>query len=312
MSAHKTNWILSFVACAGAALFSTVALADVTLPDARVFPESLGAGPDGSLYIGSTAKGVIYRAAPGATTASVWATKEKLNSQGVFGVFADPASNTLYACSTGLAPPGAPPVETSLKAIDLKTGALKGSYAFPAGPAFCNDIAVAKNGDAYITNTSGGSVLRLKKGANALELWLADPQLAGADGIAFLGDGSLIVTSIKSNLLVHIPIGADGKAGTAAPLTTSRPLTAPDGFRATGASTFLLIDKDTLSKVTVTGEKAQVDNIKTGLVSATAVALVKNTAYVTLGKLNYMFDPKLKDQDPGPFSVVAVPLQAGN
>ena len=299
---------LALTAGVCAALMSGMASADVALPDARVFPESLSAGPDGALYVGSTAKGVIYRAAPGATTASIWVTKEQAKTQGVFGVFADAASNTLYACSTGFAPPGAPPVETSLKAFDLKTGAVKGSYAFPAGPAFCNDIAVAKNGDAFVTDTNVGRIMRLKKGGAALEEWFKDPQLAGADGIAFLGDGSLIVTSIRSNLLIHIAVGADGKAGAAKPLTTSRPLTAPDGLRATGASTFLLIDKDTLSKLTVSGENVQVDNIKTGLESATAVARVKDTAYVTLGKLNYMFDPKLKDQDPGPFSVVAVPL----
>ena len=310
MTAKTLPLGLALGACAVLLSGMASAPSDVALPDARVFPESLSAGPDGTLYIGSTAKGVIYRAAPGATTASVWITKEQAKTQGVFGVFADAASGTLYACSTGFAPPGAPPVETTLKALDLKTGAVKGSYAFP-GPGFCNDIATDKAGDAFVTDTNGGRVLRLKKGASSLEEWLKDPQLAGADGIAFLGDGSLIVTSIRSNLLLHIAIGADGKAGAITPLTTSRPLTAPDGFRATGPSTFLLIDKDTLSKVTVTGEKAQVDNIKTGLETATAAALVKNTAYVTLGKLNYLFDPKLKDQDPGPFAVVAVPL-SGN
>ncbi|MFZ1991124.1 MAG: hypothetical protein WAW96_15305 [Alphaproteobacteria bacterium] len=307
MAARKIVFGLALGICAAIVSGMASAPSDVALPDARVFPESLSAGPDGSLYVGSTSKGVIYRAAPGASTASVWITKEQGKTQGVFGVFADAASGTLYACSTGFAPPGAPPVETALKAFDLKTGAVEGSYAFPS-PGFCNDIATDKAGNAFVTDTNGGRVLRLKKGGSVLEVWLTDPQLAGVDGIAFLGDGSLIVTSIRSNLLVHIAVGADGKAGAVAPLTTSRPLTAPDGFRATGPRAFLLIDKDTLSKVTVTGEKAQVDNIKTGLETATAVALVKNTAYVTLGKLNYLFDPKLKDQDPGPFTVVAVPV----
>jgi sugar lactone lactonase YvrE len=310
MAMKKAMLGLTLGLCAGLMSAMASAPSDVLLPDARVFPESLSSGPDGTLYVGSTAKGVIYRAAPGAKTASLWITKEQGKTQGVFGVLADAASNTLWACSTGFAPPGAPPVETALKAFDLKTGALKGSYAFPS-PGFCNDIAIAKDGSAYVSDTNGARVLRLKKGASALDVWSADPQLAGADGIAFMGDGSLIVTSIRSNLLIHFAVGADGAAGAAKPLATSRPLSAPDGFRAIGPSTFLLIDKDTLSKVTVTGDKAQVDNIKTGLETATAVALVKDTAYVTLGKLNYMFDPKLKDQDPGQFSVVAVPF-SGN
>ena len=287
------------------------ALADVALPGTRVFPESLSAGPDGSLYVGSTAKGEIYRAAPGASAATLWVSKDQGKFAGVFGVFADAGSNTLYACSTGFAAPGAPPVETAVKALDLKTGALKASYPFPGG-GFCNDFAVAKNGDVFVTDTNGARVLHLKKGAPALDVWVSDPQLGGADGIAFLGDGSLIVTSIRSNQLLHIAVGADGKAGAIKPLTTSRPLTQPDGFRAIGPATFLLIDKDTLSKVTVSGETAKIDNIKTGLESATAVALVKDTAYVTLGKLNYQFDPSLRDKDPGPFVLVAVPFTGGN
>ncbi len=291
-------------------LVAAPALADVSLPGTRVFPESLSAGPDGALYIGSTSKGVIYRAAPGAKTASVWVTKEQGKFLGVFGVFADVRANTLYACSTGLAPAGSPK-ETAVKALDLTTGALKASYPFPDG-GFCNDFAIASNGDVFVTDTTGGRVLRLKKGATALEEWVKDPQLAGADGIAFLGDGSLIVTSINSNLLLHIPMGADERPGAIKPLTTSRPLVQPDGFRALGPSTFLLVDKDTLSKVTVSGETAKIDDIKTGLVSATAVALVKNIAYVTISKLNYQFDPALKDKDPGPFTVVAVPYPGGN
>lgn len=309
MAMKKLALALSFGLCAG--LFTAAsALADVALDD-RVFPESLSAGPDGALYVGSVAKGEIYRAAPGANAASVWVSKEEGKFASVFGVFADSGSGTLYACSNGLAAPGAPPIETAVKALDLKTGALKGSYAFPGG-GFCNDFAVASNGDVFITDTKGARVLRLKKGASALDVWMSDPQLAGADGIAFLGDGSLIVTSIRSNLLLHIAVGADGAAGAIKPLTTSRALVQPDGFRAIGPRAFLLIDKDTLSKVTVSGDKAEIDTIKTGLETATSVALVKNTAYVTLGKLNYQLDPALKDKDPGPFALIAVPFKAGN
>jgi streptogramin lyase len=310
MAKKKSALALTLGICAGLCA-AAPAFADVALPGTRVFPESLTAGPDGALYVGSTAKGEIYRAAPGANSASLWVSKEQGKFEGVFGVLADAASGTLYACSTGFAPPGAPPVETALKTIDLKTGSLKGSYAFPGG-GFCNDIAVAKNGDAFITDTNGGRVLRLKKGASALDVWASDQQLAGADGIASLGDGSLIVTSIRSNLLEHIPVGSNGSAGAIKPLTTSRPLSGPDGLRAIGPSTFLLVDKDTLSKVTVSGDKAQIDNIKTGLETATAVALVKDTAYVTLGKLNYQFDPSLRDKDPGPFALIAVPFPGGN
>jgi len=53
--------------------------------------------------------------------------------------------------------------ETALKAFTLKNAALKASYPFPGNGA-CNDIAVAPDGTVYATDTSGGRVLRLKKG----------------------------------------------------------------------------------------------------------------------------------------------------
>jgi hypothetical protein len=39
---------------------------------------------------------------------------------------------------------------------------------------------------------------------------------------------------------------------------------------------------------------------------------VGNTAWVLEGKLNYMNDPKLKDQDPGPFRVYPVAFNGKN
>ncbi len=39
-----------------------------------------------------------------------------------------------------------------------------------------------------------------------------------------------------------------------------------------------------------------------------ATTRVGKTAYIIDGKINYMFDPKLKGQDPGVFKAYAVPL----
>ena len=43
---------------------------------------------------------------------------------------------------------------------------------------------------------------------------------------------------------------------------------------------------------------------------ATAVTLVGGMAYVSEARLNYRNDPKLRDQDPGPFRAVGVPYKA--
>ena len=46
--------------------------AEVTINDSGVRAENLTSSQDGTVYFGSTAKGTIYRAAPGASQAEPW------------------------------------------------------------------------------------------------------------------------------------------------------------------------------------------------------------------------------------------------
>src|SRR5580658_4542709 len=163
--------------------------AEVTIHEDKPFPESLSSTADGTLFIGSLAKGEVFKAAKGATTAEVWIKPGTNGLQRVLGVLADPKSNTLWVCSSKNPPGGAP---TALKAFDLKSGAAKGSYDFPGGDnTLCNDIAIGPDGTAYATDTIVGSINRLKKGAAAFDVWIKDAKLAGIDGLAF-GDPTTI------------------------------------------------------------------------------------------------------------------------
>ena len=106
--------------------------------------------------------------------------------QQVLGVLADEAAGTLWVCASATGGRGGAPLvgETALKAFALKDASFKASYAFP-GNGLCNDIAVAKDGTVYATDTIQARVLRLKKGASALDVWAADAALLNtADGIA--------------------------------------------------------------------------------------------------------------------------------
>ncbi len=154
---------------------------------------------------------------------------------------------------------GAPVVgETALKAFSLKDASFKASYAFPGG-GLCNDIAVAKDGTVYATDTSGARVFGSGKGATAFDVWASDASLLGAaDGIALLGDGSVYVNSVGQGTLLRIPIKSDGSAGTIVKLETSRPLTSPDGMRSVGNMTLLLVEgAGRLDEVTINGDRAE-------------------------------------------------------
>jgi sugar lactone lactonase YvrE len=310
MHRHALTITLCFAAaitCLQAADRSTI-----TFADGRIFPESLSSTKDGAIYFGSLGQDAVYRAAPNSSQATVWVKPKTAGLQTVLGVFADERAGVLWVCTSASGGRNGQPVvgETALKAFSLKDASLKGSYAFP-GNGLCNDIAVARDETVYATDTTQGRVLRLKKGAKALDVWASDPMmLATADGIALLADGNVYVNSVGQSTLMRVPVKADGSAGPIAKLEPSRPLMGPDGMRSVGSKTMLLVEGGRLDEVTINGDKAEIKVLKEGMNGPTAVTLVGNTAYVSEARLNYRNDPKLRDQDPGPFQAVSAPYRA--
>jgi sugar lactone lactonase YvrE len=306
MKPNCKSWILLSTVFAGVGFAASPT--EVTVHEDKPFPESLSSSADGTLYIGSLAKGEVLKAAKGAATAEVWIKPGTNGLQRVLGVLADPKSGTLWVCSSKNPPQGAP---TALKSFDLKTGAAKGSYDFPGDNALCNDIAIGPDGTAYATDTIVGSILRLKKGATALDVWAKDAKLAGIDGIAFGDDSTIYINTVTTGHLFRIPIGKEGAAGDITQIEPSQALTQPDGMRPLGKNEFLLIEgAGRLDHVTIDGDKAMIEVLKDGFNGPTAVTRVGDTAWVLEGKLKYMNDPKFKDQDPGPFKVYAVPFHS--
>ena len=125
----------------------------IIIDDTRVFPESLTSTADGTVIIGSMEHGTIYHVAPGAAKATAWIAATPNGLRRVLGVFVNEAANTLWVCTNDPDPNGK---DADLKAFDLKTAAPKGSYPFPGG-GLCNDIAVARDGTTYVTDTRGGT-----------------------------------------------------------------------------------------------------------------------------------------------------------
>jgi sugar lactone lactonase YvrE len=280
--------------------------ADITIHEDKPFPESLSSGSDGTLYIGSVTHSEIFRAPKGAATAEPWIKPGTNGLQRVLGVLVDQKANTLWVCSSKNGQQGAP---TAVKTFDLKTGDPKSSYDFPGDTGLCNDIAISPDGAAYVSDTTANRILRLKKGGSALDVWMKDDKLAGIDGIAFGDPATIYFNTVTTGHFFRVPVKADGTAGELAELKPSQPLSRPDGMRTLGKNTFLMIEgAGRLDRVTVEGDNARIEVLKDGFNGPTAVTQTGKTAWVLEGKLNYMNDPKLKDQDPGPFKVYAVPL----
>ncbi len=282
---------------------------EITLPATRIFPESITSTKDGTIIVGSLGHGNVLRIAPGKTEAEEWIKPGTGGLNSILGVLADEKDNLLWVCSNKFEATGEP---TAVKTFDLKTGAPKNSYPLPGAKALCNDIAIADDGTAYISDTEQAAVFMLKRGGNALEVAAKDPLLAGADGLAFGEKTTLYVNSVTTNKFVRLDIGPDGKAKSVVELKTSRPLGAPDGMRTIGKDRLLMAENaGVMSIVTFSGpqkDTAVFQNLKEGLEASCAVTATKGMAWIIEGKLNYRDDGEKKGQDPGTFKIYAVPL----
>ena len=288
---------------------------DIRIDDVRVFPESVTATADGTVYTGSI-KGIVFRAPKGAAFAEPWILPtEKNGILSILGVLADARSRTLWVCSAP-SPIRTPPAVgvTALMAFDLKTGAQKAAYPFPAPAGACNDVTVAKDGAVFATDTPNGRIFVLKRGAKSLALFAQDDRLKGIDGIAFSGDGTLYLNIVSKGQLMRVDRGPAGAMSGLTELKLSQPVAGPDGFRLIAGHRFLLAEgaSGRIDQVEIKGDEAQITVLKEGLMSPPGVTMAGKTAYAMEGKIGYLIDPKLKGQDPGAFFVRQIQLPSGH
>ena len=267
---------------------------EITTSDTAVRPENLTSSKDGAVYFGSTAKGTIYRAAPGAARAEPWILASATGLTNVLGVLADDKTNTLWVCQNATGGRGGAPAvgQTALRSFDLRSGAAKGTYPFPPNPGICNDIAVSENGAAYVSESFRGRIHRLRPGATALEVWVTDQQLDVIDGLAFLADGALYVNNFANGKFFRIPVNADGSAGAVVPIETSLPFVHPDGLRTVGPRTLIQAEgQGRVTELTINGNRAEVRIVQDSLPRATGVTIVGDSALVLVGMVKAVVVP---------------------
>ena len=307
--------------CAIAALITAgpARAADVVVPGTTDFPESMTASADGTLFFSSFGNGRVWRAKPGETQASEFIKSGSNGLSSALGVLADDKSNTLYVCSddfsaAGIKIPGG--TATSLKLFDLKTGEAKGSIPTPGSPTLCNDIVVANDGTAYVSDSFSGQILRLKPGANAFEVWTQDPRWkvegkAQLDGIAMLADGAIYTNIFEGDGIYRVAVNADGSAGAITKIQTSRPLYHSDGLRAFGPNKLIMVEGETkgnLDLITVDGDNAKIETIKDGFDGPVSLVQVGDQIYVLDVPLRYLLGPEAQaKKPPPPFKASTVP-----
>lgn len=300
---------LGLAACATVEPATPPAPADIMINGVGVYSESATSDLAGNIYTGSLT-GTIFRATPGTAIAQPWVEASEANGLlALFGVLADDRHGLLWTCSnpdtfTGS---GAPGGRSALKAFALTDGSYTASYDLPEGPQACNDIAVAPDGSIYVSETVNGQIFHLPRGANELQLFARGEDLVGIDGLAFAADGTLYINNVRQNLVQRVERGANGTYAGLTTLQLSLPVSAPDAIRPLGGHRFIQSEGQggRIALISVEGNSATVTPLFEGVRSAPGVTVVGGTGYAIEGKIQYLFDPALKGQDPGPFMLRA-------
>lgn len=270
------SWKIAGVAALLALSFGVArraAAQEILIVDAQSQPESLTVAPGGTLIVGSASSPFIYKVRKGAASAETFvnASAEPAGTF-FFGMLADAATNTLWACQLTPVPDTTPARRhTALRAFDIASGAQKLRWNLPGDNSTCNDFTIGPDKALYISDTANGKIYRLASGATTPELYLEDRVLFGVDGITFL-DGTLYVNNVFFNKLYRIPVDAAGKPGTPVDIWMDQPVKGPDGMRACRGK--LLLAENGSGKIdvlTIHGDKASVMVIKEGLKTPTAV-----------------------------------------
>ena len=168
-----------------------------TLADPAFVPEGIAYDPAGmAFYVGSLhGRGVLRITRDGRMSPFVRGTRDTLDQ--VLGIRVDPARQRLWLAAfvrDSAAPrfPGGIGGRSALHAYDLTSGRLVARIAVPddGRPHLLNDIAIAPNGDVYVTDSEGDAVHRLRNASSVMErVYAGAPDFMYPNGITVSTDG---------------------------------------------------------------------------------------------------------------------------
>lgn len=241
----------------------------IALPGDAVFPEGVTASPDGTFYVGSTSDGTVFRGRLGQPAAEPFLPAGQDGRTSAVGMKLD-VRGRLLICGGATA---------KAFLVDLATKATLRIFDTTDGrDAFVNDVALAPNGDAYLTDSRRNVLFRV----GASELRAGDPLAVapfvvadgapipttgptGLNGLAVSSDGRVLVT-------VHAATGGLFRVDLSTRAVTA--IATPDAL--TGGDGLVLTDQ--VLRVVRAGT-VDVLQLDAGLRAATRLATIRDPSF---------------------------------
>ncbi|HUJ57667.1 MAG TPA: hypothetical protein VLX92_04230 [Kofleriaceae bacterium] len=297
-----TRW-LSLAVLTAACTGSTSQPAVLALPGSAYYPESLNAGPDGTIYVPSIATGEIVAFGDGKTAPRVVLAPGATDVTGETGLVVH--DDTLWICSVDTTFQRA----TEVRSFDLAGDPLA-RYPLAANQ-FCNDLAFDDAGNLYATDSFAGTILELPAGGSALVTFAQDARWAataqgafGLDGIAYDGAGGLYVDTNDTGLVFHVDLASQAVT----PILVTPALGLADGLRVLDDQTLLVADNTgSIDELDLAGATATSTALADGLDGPTSVVVARGYAWASEGQLSKLFATPPQSPDL-PFEIRRIAL----
>ena len=289
---------------------------DIAIGTERFYPESIDVDAKGTLYVGSAGRGGIWKIRRGSSQVEQFVAPASGRTRAIFGVRVDERHRTLWACSNELRErtPELPvaKVGIAIAKFDLRTGRAIATIPLPA-ETFCNDIAVARDGTAYISETSGTRIFRVTPGSKTATVWLPPSALAkfgkvDVDGIAIGADGKLYFNSFRQGGLYRVSLSGSGPRKVER-LKSSRTAERADGLRlARNGSLYMVEGSGVLSRLDIRGTNVRLVQVGGKFDGPTGLAPTSSGIWVTEGRISGLFT-KSAERPAAPFMLRFVPFE---
>lgn len=184
------------------------------LKERSLIPEGIAYNPiDESFYVGSIAQRKIVR-----VDSKGRASDFAVSLNQILGMKVDTVANLLWAC--GNATVDSARHVSSVYVFSLSDGALLKKYEVTGRKKHLfNDVVITSRGDAYVTDSNGGSVFVIRKTRDAIEEFTKPGSVPGANGITLTPDESRILVATAGRRGI---VGIDLKSGEVTALQSDR------------------------------------------------------------------------------------------
>lgn len=288
----------------------------LTIAIDRFYPESIDVDSEGTLYVGSAGLGGIWKIRAGTSQIEQFIAPAAGRTRAIFGVRVDERHRTLWACSNELGErtPELPTekVGIAIGKFDSRTGRVIATIPLPDG-TFCNDVAVARDGTAYISDTSGARIFRVTPNGKAATVWLPPTTLGkfgkvDIDGIAIGADGQLYFNSFRQGGLYRVALSQSGPRKVER-LRSSRPAERADGLRlAKNGGLYMVEGSGVLSRLDIGDTNVTLAQIGSKFDGPTGLAPTSRGIWVTEGRISGLFN-KSAERPGAPFVLRFVPFE---